>query len=192
MPEDSPSYVPTNIEKVFELLDNKLVTFGVPGALSFVGISKARESQWTDAAWCFVGAASIWLAIKIGKKLAPKIDQILDWIINIAEQSLRNTWAVLWSDFTRLYLQRQAHLCEEAITEGFNPDNTAIPLLEEVFVPLDLSGVGALNFTVEFGERRQDDQQETEIGSKSDALDILALAEANSSRSQVSANGDSS
>ncbi len=36
--------------------------------------------------------------------------------------------------------QQQARLCEEFTIEGFNPDRTAIPLLEDVFVPLDLSG----------------------------------------------------
>ncbi|WP_299413599.1 GUN4 domain-containing protein [Acaryochloris sp. IP29b_bin.148] len=171
MPEDSLNYTPTNIEKVFELLDNKLVTFGAPGALSFVGITKARENQWTDAGLCFIGAASIWLAIKIGKKLAPKIDQVLDWSINMAEQSLLNTWAAFRSDFTRVYLQRQANLCEEAITEGFNPDNTAIPLLEEVFVPLDLSGAGVM----EFGEHRKGNPLATETASKPDSLDIWRL-----------------
>lgn len=175
MPEDSPNYTPTNIEKVFELLDKKLVTFGVPGALSFVGISKARENQWTDAAWCFVGAAGIWFIIKIGKKLAPKIDQVLDWIINIVEQSLLNTWAAIRSDFTRLYLQRQANLCEEAITEGFNPDNTAIPLLEEVFVPLELSGAGTYNPEIESDRRRQHAPLDAEIASKLHTLDIWRL-----------------
>lgn len=40
-PEEPSAYSPTTIEKVFELLDNKLITFGIPGALSFVGITKA-------------------------------------------------------------------------------------------------------------------------------------------------------
>lgn len=175
MPEDSPNYVPTNIGKVFELLDNKLVTFGVPGALSFVGIAKAREDQWVDAAWCFAGAAGVWLIIKIGKILAPRIDKFLEWGVNAIEQSLLNTWAAIRSDFTRLYLQKQANLCEEAITEGFNPDNTAIPLLEEVFVPLDLSGAGAYKSTLESGNQRQQDQLDFETASQAATLDIWRL-----------------
>jgi predicted NACHT family NTPase len=42
--------------------------------------------------------------------------------------------------FETEYLKRQAHLCEEYTTEAFNPDRTMVPLLEKVFVPLDLSG----------------------------------------------------
>jgi len=140
MPEDPSKYSPTNLEKVFELLDNKLVTLGVPGALSFVGINKARENQWTEAGSFFVWAAGIWLVIKIGKRLAPKLDQLLDWIINNAERSLLNGLSTMRSDFEGQYLRQQARLCEEFTSEGFNPDRTTIPLLEEVFVPLDLSG----------------------------------------------------
>jgi predicted NACHT family NTPase len=140
MPEDPPKYLPTNIERVFELLDNKLVTFGVPGALSFVGIAKVRENQWTEAGWCFAGAVGVWIAVKVGKKLAPKFDRLLDGLIDNTERSLSNGWSAMRSDFEGEYLRQQARLCEEFTSEGFNPDRTAIPLLEEVFVPLDLSG----------------------------------------------------
>ncbi|MDX2215359.1 MAG: GUN4 domain-containing protein [Oculatellaceae cyanobacterium bins.114] len=137
----SDPYSPTSIEKVFELLDNKLITFGIPGALSFVGITKARDNQWTEAAWYFAGAAGMWIAIKVGKRIAPKIDQVIDWAIATVEQSLLESWSTLRSDFEGHYLKQQARLCEEFTSEGFNPDRTAIPLLEDVFVPLELQGI---------------------------------------------------
>jgi hypothetical protein len=115
-------------------------------AFSFKYLSvalKVRNVGWTQAAWCFAGAAGVWIAIKVGKKLAPKLDQILDWTIATLEQSLLNGLSNLRSDFEGQYPQQQARLCEEFTTEGFNPDLTTIPLLEEVFIPLDLSG--ALN-----------------------------------------------
>ena len=136
----SEEYLPTTVEKVFELLDKKLVTFGIQGAISAVGVAKIHQNQWRDAALCFAGAAGVWLIIKIGKRLAPKIDQLLDWAITGAERSLLETWSTLRSDFEGQYLKQQARLCEEFTSEGFNPDKTTIPLLEEVFVPLDLSG----------------------------------------------------
>jgi hypothetical protein len=136
MAENPPSYTPTSIEKVFELLDTKLVSFGIPGALSFVGITQARQGRVQAAAGYFVSAAGVWVAIKVGKKLAPKIDQMLDWGIGSVEKSV----ATVRADFTGQFLRQQAQLNEEFVTEGFNPDLTAIPLLEEVFVPLELSG----------------------------------------------------
>ena len=140
MPEKSPDHLPTTLEKIFELLDKKLVTLGAPGALSAVGINKVLAEELPTAFWCFAGAAGVWLVIKIGKKLAPKLDQLLDWGIASAERVLLSGWSAICSDFTGKYLERQALLCEEFTVEGFNPDRTAIPLLEDVFVPLDLSG----------------------------------------------------
>jgi hypothetical protein len=141
MTDDLPSgYSPTTIEKVSELLDNKLVTFGIPGTLSFVGLTKAKEGQWTEAGQYFAGAVGILIAIKIGKKLAPKLDQLLEWSITNSERMLLESWSTLRSDFEGQFLKRQARLCEEYTSEGFNPDRTTMLSLQDVFVPLDLSG----------------------------------------------------
>ncbi|HSM81447.1 MAG TPA: GUN4 domain-containing protein [Nodosilinea sp.] len=144
-PPGSPS---TTVERIFQLLDHKLISFGIPGAIGFGGITNATAGLWRDAIACFVAAAIAWVAIELGKKLAPKLGQLIDWLIAAAEQALIDLWAQLRSDFTARYLRQQTRLCEEFIVEGFNPDRTAIPLLEEVFVPLDLSGAissGALD-----------------------------------------------
>jgi hypothetical protein len=133
---------PSNLEKVFEALDNKFVSLGVPGALSVIGLDKLRQSSdlWKEAAAYFAAAAGVWLVIKIGKKLAPKLDNLLDWGIGNTETALVDGFAAVRSDFTRTFLRQQAQLNEEFITEGYTPDRTAIPMLEEVFVPLELSG----------------------------------------------------
>jgi predicted NACHT family NTPase len=147
MPEEN-KYIPTSIEKVFELLDTKLVSLGLPGALAAVGTNHALALKWKEAGFCFGGALSIWVVIKVGKKLAPKFDQLLDWGIGNTERFVLDGISAVRSDFEGQYLKQQARLCEEFTVEGFNPDRTAIPLLEEVFVPLDLSGalgLGSLN-----------------------------------------------
>lgn len=172
-----PDYTPTNIEKVFELLDTKLVSLGVPGALSFVGITNARAGQWGEAIVCFAGATVVLVVIKVGKKLAPKLDQVLDWGINGVERFVLS----LRSDFTGPYLQQQTRLCEEFTVEGFNPDRTAIPLLEEVFVPLDLSGAissGALSdrpSTEGALVRNRRDDWQNDPSLRSENLDIWKL-----------------
>lgn len=45
MAEEPSNYTPTTIEKVFELLDTKLVSLGIPTALSAVGINYVRSQQ---------------------------------------------------------------------------------------------------------------------------------------------------
>ncbi|MEO0375519.1 MAG: GUN4 domain-containing protein [Cyanobacteria bacterium P01_A01_bin.17] len=166
MSSEPPDYTPTNLDKVFELLDKKLFTLGVPGALSFVGINKMRDSEFTDAAWCFVGAAAVWIGIKAGKALSKQIDDLFSRI----GRTIANGWSTLRSDFEGQYLQRQAQLYEELSTEGYNPDRTIIPLLEDVFVPLDLSG--ALGSGV-FSNSRNLQERDAELSS--DNLDIWKL-----------------
>lgn len=162
------TYEPTTLEKIFELLDTRLVTLGVPGSLSFIGITRAQEGAWREAGLCFVGAAGVWLAIKVGKKLAPKLDTLLDWGLGQAEAALLSGVATLKSDFTRAFLRRQAHLNEEFTTEGYNPDRTAIPMLEDVFVPLELSGAIAL-------QNRQQLKPPRDAALYSENLDIWEL-----------------
>jgi len=121
-----------NLEKVFALLDSRLVSFGVPGALVAVGIAQVREGRWWEAIGCLAAAAGVGIVIKVGKKLAPKLDQLLDGGIAATERS----FLAITSDFTGQFLRQQAQLNEEFTTAGFNPDRTTIPLLEDVFVPL--------------------------------------------------------
>jgi hypothetical protein len=134
------SYVPTNIEKIFESLDQRLVTLGIPGMLAAVGATKAKEGKWTEVGLCFAGAVGVWILIRVGKKLAPKLDELLEWSINGIAKWIQEGWSSLRSDFEGTFLKRQARLSEEYISEGFNPDRTAVLSLEDVFVPLDLSG----------------------------------------------------
>ena len=137
MADEQPNYTPTTIEKVFELLDTKLVSLGVPTALGAAGINSIRTGNWQQAVGYFAGAAAVWVAIKVGKRLAPELDHLLDWIVKTVKATARSIWTQL--DFTGQFLRQQAQLNEEFITEGYSPDVT-IPLLEEVFVPLELSG----------------------------------------------------
>ncbi|MEO1069748.1 MAG: NACHT domain-containing protein, partial [Cyanobacteria bacterium J06638_6] len=174
MANEKPDYSPTNIETVFELLDKKLVSLGVPGALSFVGISQIRDGAWDTAILCFVGAAAVWVVIKLGKRLAPELDEGFDWAI----ASFKQFCSTLRPGFTNRYLQQQARLCDEFTIEGFNTDRTAIPLLEDVFVPLDLSGAissGALTDGALINVKNYREEGQYDPSLLSENLDIWKL-----------------
>lgn len=68
---------------------------------------------------------------------------IARWVDSLLE-------ALRWqfSGFESKYLKLQAKPCQEYDTEGFQPDKTAIPMLEQVFVPLELSGYGTEAVTI--------------------------------------------
>jgi hypothetical protein len=62
-------------------------------------------------------------------------DALNKWLTSL-DETIR--WQ--FSGFETKYLKLQAKLCQDYTTEGFNPDRTTIPMLEEVFVPFQLSG----------------------------------------------------
>jgi hypothetical protein len=126
------------LERVFEQLDNKFVSWGASGTLLGVGISQFAAGAWKRGIFYVVGAGGLWVVIKVGKRLAPKFDEMLDWGIGEGEAWLRRTWGL--SRFEQQYLQSQGYLCEEDRIEGYERTHKErIPLLEEVFVPLELS-----------------------------------------------------
>lgn len=89
-----------------------------------------------------------------------------------AFNKLLSSWdeALKWqfSGFDDKYLKLQAKPCQEYTTEGFNPDKTAIPMLEEVFVPLQLSG-----YLMETEERFFENKKDfVERGRSPDGLSI--------------------
>jgi len=141
MPEPNSANL-TTLERVFELLDNKFVSWGAPGVLLGVGISQFAAGEGVRGSLCVVGAGGLWVVIKVGKRVAPKLEAVLDWGIGEGEAWLRRTWGL--SRFEQQYLQSQGYLCEEDRIEGYerSPGEGRVPLLQEVFVPLELSRSG--------------------------------------------------
>ncbi|MGA1264471.1 MAG: hypothetical protein ACO331_11295, partial [Prochlorothrix sp.] len=116
MTDPHSSNLPT-LERVFELLDNKFISLGAPGVLLWVGVSQLVKGAWLRGGLCVAVAGGLWVLIKVGKRLAPKFEELLDWSIGEGEAWLRWTWGL--SRFERQYLQGQAYLCEEDRIEGY-------------------------------------------------------------------------
>ncbi|MBD2360169.1 GUN4 domain-containing protein [Anabaena minutissima FACHB-250] len=127
---------PITLESFWKLLDSKLISLGIPGALIGVAIDFARKTQWKNAGLCIVAASGFWLIIKIGNKLSPRIDQLIDWILSHAERLALNFWAKLTSDFEGKYYQRLKFDCREYEIRGINRGALQ---LENVFVPLKMA-----------------------------------------------------
>jgi hypothetical protein len=104
---------PITLESFWKLLDSKLISLGIPGALIGVAIDFARKTQWKNAGLCIVAAGGFWLIIKVGNKLSPRIDQLIDWIFSNLERLALDFWAKLTSDFEGKYYQRLKFDCRE-------------------------------------------------------------------------------
>ena len=128
---------PPALEQFFELLDKKFISWGAPGLLLGAGVHQFVAGAWLRASLCVIGAGGLWFLIMVGKLLAPKFKEFVIWTIAEAEAHLRRTWGL--SKFEQQYIQQQAYHYEEDRIEGLERDRDRIPLVEEVFVPLDLS-----------------------------------------------------
>ncbi|MBE9199309.1 MULTISPECIES: GUN4 domain-containing protein [unclassified Nodularia (in: cyanobacteria)] len=141
MAEDSQDQnVPITLETVRKLLDSKLISLGIPGAFIGVAIDFARKWEWEKASLCILAAAGVWLFIKVGSKLSPRIDKLLDWILGNAERLALDLWAKITSDFEGKYYQRLKFDCREYEIRGINRGALQ---LENVFVPLKMAQTAA-------------------------------------------------
>ncbi|MBW4625379.1 MAG: hypothetical protein KME49_07720 [Brasilonema octagenarum HA4186-MV1] len=137
MPENSQDQnTPLTLENFWNILNSKPVSLITPGGLVVVAVHFALKSELRNTGLCLLAAVAVWFVIKIGNKIAPRIDKLLDWILNNAEILLQNLWAKLTSHFEGKYYERLEFDCREYETQGINQETL---LLENLFVPLKIA-----------------------------------------------------
>jgi energy-coupling factor transporter ATP-binding protein EcfA2 len=137
---EEEKYLPTTVEKVFEALDKRVISLGVPGLFGSLGIAKAGENKWQEAGLCLAAAVGVLVVIQVGKKLAPKLDQLLDLGLGFVESSGQRVWAIATDRFQGKYYQRLIYDCREYEGRGFNAGALK---LDQVYVPLRLTQCSA-------------------------------------------------
>lgn len=124
-----------------------IVRWSPLGATSWAFASFLLKQEWATVLWLFPGmvVSGVWAAYSknfierlneiYAERAKKDADALVAWMDSLNE-------ALKWqfSGFDAKYLKLQAKFCVDYETEGYNPDRTAIPMLEEVFVPLELSG----------------------------------------------------
>ncbi len=117
------------------------------GGSSWLFVSFLLKQEWAQVLLTFpvTVVTAVWAAYsqnfvdRLSEIYAEKgkqdADALNNWLTSLNETI---NWQL--SGFEAKYLKLQAKPCQEYTTEGFNPDKTAIPMLEKVFVPLQLSG----------------------------------------------------
>lgn len=122
-----------------------IVKWSPLGASGYLLILFLVRGEWAQAILTFpvLVIASVWAEYSASlierlttiaiERAEHDANALIFWLNDINESLKR-------LDFDNKYLRQQAKISIAYRTEGFNPDRTAIPLLEEVFVPLQLSG----------------------------------------------------
>jgi hypothetical protein len=129
-------------EPIQKFLENKFVSWGVPGVFLGIAAEQAKNAKWREF-WIFIVCAIVaWVVIYIGSKVLPLVDRFVDWVLGDVIPKATATFS-----FESKYLECQMYDCSRYYTDDFNPAKTSIthqqairnPTLEKVFVALEIS-----------------------------------------------------
>jgi hypothetical protein len=121
------------------------------GGSSFAFASFLLKQEWVTAIALLpvTAIAGIWAAysksfteqlVEIYSERAKSDAKSLVAGLDNLDQSIKEASAWQFAGFDEKYLKQQVKPFTRYVTEGYNPDKTAIPMLEELFIPLELSG----------------------------------------------------
>lgn len=121
------------------------------GGTSFAFGAFLLRQEWVTAIALFpvTAVSGVWAAysknfieklVEIYSERAKSDAESLVAGLDNLNQSLNEAIAWQLAGFDEKYLKQQVKQFTRYVIEGYNPDKTAIPMLEEVFVPLQLSG----------------------------------------------------
>lgn len=126
-------------EPIQKFLDNKLVGWGIPGIFVAIAADHAKNARWQECG-IFLGIAFlVWLGIKVGSRLLPLFDKLLDWLVNNAENWAIRQWWNLTSNFKGKYYESLIEHYRDYRTKGLKTQGDFVLDLEKVFVPLKVA-----------------------------------------------------
>ena len=139
-------YQSIGLNDVRKVLDSKLINTGVPGAIAGFGISRAFEKDWWQFLVLLGTAAGVWLLIKIGARIAPRVDQAIEQADEAVSQKFELA-RTNRSNFQQQYLEALKARCVDLTVEGYG----GLPrlALEDIYVSLRMHPGGQGNSTLQ-------------------------------------------
>ncbi|MEM6522018.1 MAG: NACHT domain-containing protein, partial [Cyanobacteria bacterium P01_C01_bin.70] len=141
-----PPYKGLGLEDVRKVLDSGAVKAGVPGVIAGFGISRAFEREWGQFTGLLVAAAVVWFLIKLGNRLAPKVERVMDRADQAFDRQV-DLALVNRSNFHQQYLEALKVRCVDLNVEGYG----GLPrlALEDIYVSLRMHPGGRGNPTLQ-------------------------------------------
>ncbi len=135
-------YQSIGLNDVRKVLDSKLINTGVPGAIAGFGISRAFEKDWWQFLVLLGTAAGVWLLMKLGARIAPRVDQAIEQADEAVSQKFELVLANR-SNFQEQYLEALKARCVDLTVEGYG----GLPrlALEDIYVSLRMHPGGQGN-----------------------------------------------
>lgn len=141
-----PPYKGLGLEDVRKVLDSGAVKAGVPGVIAGFGISRAFEREWGQFTGLLVAAAVVWFLIKLGNRLAPKVERVMDRADQAFDRQV-DLALVNRSNFHQQYLEALKVRCVDLNVEGYG----GLPrlALEDIYASLRMHPGGRGNPTLQ-------------------------------------------
>ncbi len=133
-PTPPNQYESIGLDDVRKVLDNTLINTGVPGAIAGFGISRAFEGEWWQFFSLLGSAAGVWVLIKLGSKVAPRVESAIDTADQTVSRQVDRAQTT-FSKFGPKYIEALKTHCHNLNVEGYKGRLPRL-VLDEVYVPL--------------------------------------------------------
>ena len=129
---------------------DELIRFSPLGGSGFFLISSFLRQEWVSVIISFpvTLVSVIWASYSesvltrfseiYAERGKQDVDSLMKWLEKV-DKTIKETIKWQLAGVEDKYLKLQGNTCKDFTTEGYKPSNIFVPLLNEVFVPLDLS-----------------------------------------------------
>ncbi len=136
MTQSSPDPQTPFIEQIKKLVQNTLLSWGLPGAGLSLAVHFGLQGNWGGAIASLIGTAFLTFLLKFFTKLDPRLDALAEWSVSQVEQSVLRLWWSITGQFQGKYYQTLIYHLRDFRVQGLKTKGPFALDLQKVFVPL--------------------------------------------------------
>ncbi|HEY9627964.1 MAG TPA: NACHT domain-containing protein [Coleofasciculaceae cyanobacterium] len=127
------------IEQIKKLVQNTLLSWGLPGAGLGLTVHFGIQGNWSGAIAALLGTALLTFLLKFFTKLDPRLDALAEWSVSQVEQSILRLWWSATGQFQGKYYQTLIYRLRDFRVQGLKTKGPFSLDLQKVFVPLKVA-----------------------------------------------------
>ncbi|HEY9646993.1 MAG TPA: hypothetical protein V6C88_11515, partial [Chroococcidiopsis sp.] len=128
----------TLFEQARTLIQDTVMSWGLPGAGLAFTLHYARSGQWGTALLALLGTGGMVLLLRIVRKLDPRLDALAEWLVQQLETSVMRLWR-LTGRFQGKYYQQLVYHLRDFRVQGLKTRGPFVLDLRKIFVSLRVS-----------------------------------------------------
>ncbi|MBI4783686.1 MAG: NACHT domain-containing protein [Oscillatoriophycideae cyanobacterium NC_groundwater_1537_Pr4_S-0.65um_50_18] len=127
------------IEQIKKLVQDTLLSWGLPGAGLGLTVHFGIQGNWSGAIAALIGTAILTFLLKFFTKLDPRLDALAEWSVSQFEQSILRLWWSATGQFQGKYYQTLIYRLRDFRVQGLKTKGPFSLDLQKVFVPLKVA-----------------------------------------------------